>query len=54
MRLAGVRVWQVRITAYIAAGILGSIGGILLGGRTGAVRSPARQRIPAAVGGRGP
>ena len=37
MRLAGVRVWQVRVTAYIAAGVLGSIGGILLGGRTGAV-----------------
>ena len=37
VRLAGVRVWQVRITAYIAAGVLGSIGGILLGGRTGAV-----------------
>ena len=37
VRLAGVRVWQVRITAYIVAGVLGSISGILLGGRTGAV-----------------
>lgn len=37
VRLAGVQVWQVRITAYIVAGVLGSIGGILLAGRTGAV-----------------
>jgi len=37
VRLAGVRVWQVRITAYTVAGILGSISGILLAGRTGAV-----------------
>ena len=37
VRLAGVRVWQVRISAYIMAGVLGSIGGILLAGRTGAV-----------------
>ncbi len=37
VRLAGVRTWQVRIAAYIAAGILGSIAGILLAGRTGAV-----------------
>ncbi len=37
VRLAGVRVWQVRISAYAAAGVLGSIGGILLAGRTGAV-----------------
>jgi len=37
VRLAGVRVWQVRISAYAAAGILGSVGGILLAGRTGAV-----------------
>ena len=37
VRLAGVRVWQVRISAYVAAGLLGSIGGILLAGRTGAV-----------------
>ena len=37
VRLAGVRVWQVRITAYIVAGVLGSISGILLAGRTGAV-----------------
>lgn len=37
VRLAGVQVWQVRISAYIVAGILGSISGILLAGRTGAV-----------------
>ena len=37
VRLAGVRVWQVRITAYAVAGVLGSISGILLAGRTGAV-----------------
>lgn len=37
VRLAGVRVWQVRITAYTVAGVLGSISGILLAGRTGAV-----------------
>ena len=37
VRLAGVQVWQVRITAYAAAGVLGSISGILLAGRTGAV-----------------
>jgi ribose transport system permease protein len=37
VRLAGVRVWQVRIAAYMVAGLLGSIGGILLGGRNGSV-----------------
>lgn len=37
VRLAGVRVWLVRISAYAAAGVLGSVGGILLAGRTGAV-----------------
>ncbi|RIK40908.1 MAG: ABC transporter permease [Chloroflexi bacterium] len=37
VRLAGVRVWQVRISAYAAAGVLGAIGGILLGGRNGSV-----------------
>lgn len=37
VRLAGVRVWQVRISAYMAAGVLSSIAGILLAGRTGAV-----------------
>ena len=36
-RLAGVRVWQVRLTAYMVAGLLGAIGGILLGGRNGSV-----------------
>lgn len=37
VRLAGVRVWQVRITAYMLAGVLSSVSGILLAGRTGAV-----------------
>lgn len=37
VRLAGVRVWQVRVLAYAVAGVLGSFGGILLGGRNGAV-----------------
>lgn len=37
VRLAGIRVWQVRITAYMLAGLLGSCAGILLAGRTGAV-----------------
>ncbi len=37
VRFAGVRVWQVRITAYTVAGVLSSISGILLAGRTGAV-----------------
>lgn len=37
VRFAGVRVWQPRIAAYALAGLLGAIGGILLGGRNGAV-----------------
>lgn len=37
VRLAGVRVWQVRIMAYIVAGLLGAIGGMLLAGRNGTV-----------------
>ena len=37
VRLAGVRIWQVRVSAYAAAGMLGSIAGMLLAGRTGAV-----------------
>jgi ribose transport system permease protein len=37
VRLAGVRVWQVRISAYTMAGLLGAIGGLLLGGRNGLV-----------------
>jgi ribose transport system permease protein len=37
VRLAGVRVWQVRIASYAVAGLLGAIGGILLGGRNGSV-----------------
>ncbi|BAM01007.1 MULTISPECIES: ABC transporter permease [Caldilinea] len=36
-RLAGVRVWQVRLTAYMLSGLLSAIAGILLAGRTGAV-----------------
>jgi len=37
VRLAGVRVWQVRLSAYMLSGVLAAIAGILLGGRTGAV-----------------
>lgn len=37
VRLAGVRVWQVRLSAYMLAGVLAAMAGILLGGRTGAV-----------------
>lgn len=36
-RLAGVRVWQVRLTAYMLSGLLSAVAGILLAGRTGAV-----------------
>jgi ribose transport system permease protein len=35
--LAGVQVWQVRLSAYMLSGLLGAAGGILLAGRTGAV-----------------
>ncbi len=37
VRLAGVRIWQVLIAAYIIAGVLSALSGILLAGRTGAV-----------------
>jgi ribose transport system permease protein len=37
VRLAGVRIWQVQIAAYILAGLLAALAGILLAGRTGAV-----------------
>lgn len=37
VRLAGVRVWQVRIAAYIVAGLLAATGGMLLAGRNGTV-----------------
>lgn len=37
VQLAGVRVWQVRISAYILSGVMGAISGVLLAGRTGAV-----------------
>jgi ribose transport system permease protein len=36
-RLAGTRSWQVLLIAYILAGVLSAIGGILLAGRLGAV-----------------
>jgi len=36
-KLAGVRVWQVQVTTYVMCAILGGIGGILLGGQSGAV-----------------
>lgn len=36
-QLAGVRVWQVRLSAYMLSGLLGATSGILLAGRTGAV-----------------
>jgi ribose transport system permease protein len=36
-RLAGVKVWQVQTTTYILCAILGGMGGILLGGQSGAV-----------------
>lgn len=37
VQLAGVRVWQVRLSAYMLSGLLGAISGFLLAGRTGAV-----------------
>lgn len=37
VRLAGVRVWQVRIAAYMLAGLLAAAGGMLLAGRNGTV-----------------
>jgi ribose transport system permease protein len=36
-RLAGVKVWQIQTTTYILCAILGGMGGILLGGQSGAV-----------------
>lgn len=36
-RLAGVRSWQVLVAAYAIAGLLGSVGGILIAGQAGAV-----------------
>lgn len=36
-RLSGIRAWQVLIAAYAISGILGSIAGLLVGGRVGAV-----------------
>ena len=36
-RLSGIRSWQVLVAAYTIAGLFGSIAGILLGGRVGAV-----------------
>jgi ribose transport system permease protein len=37
VRLAGVRLWQVHLAAYVIAGVLAALAGILLAGRTGAV-----------------
>jgi ribose transport system permease protein len=36
-RLAGVKVWQVQIAAYVSCAILGGMAGIMLGGQSGAV-----------------
>ncbi len=36
-RLAGIRAWQVLIAAYALSGVLGSVAGLLVGGRVGAV-----------------
>lgn len=36
-RLSGTRTWQVLLGVYVLAGVLGSVAGILLGGRVGAV-----------------
>ena len=36
-RLAGVKVWQAQVTTYVMCAILGGIGGIILGGQSGAV-----------------
>jgi ribose transport system permease protein len=36
-RLAGVKVWQVQVAAYVSCAILGGMAGIMLGGQSGAV-----------------
>jgi ribose transport system permease protein len=36
-RLAGVRVWQVQVAAFVACAVLGGVAGIMLGGQSGAV-----------------
>jgi len=36
-RLSGIRAWQVLIAAYALSGVLGSVAGLLVGGRVGAV-----------------
>lgn len=36
-RLAGIKVWQVQVAAYVASGVLGGFAGIMLGGQSGAV-----------------
>jgi len=36
-RLAGVKVWQVQWATYVICALLGGVGGILLGGQSGAV-----------------
>ncbi|MSY15965.1 MAG: ABC transporter permease, partial [Actinobacteria bacterium] len=36
-RLAGVKVWQVQWATYVICALLGGVGGILIGGQSGAV-----------------
>lgn len=36
-RLAGVKVWQVQVAAYVSCAVLGGMAGIMLGGQSGAV-----------------
>jgi len=36
-RLSGIRAWQVLVAAYALSGVLGSVAGLLVGGRVGAV-----------------
>ena len=36
-RLAGVKVWQVQWATYVICALLGGIGGVLIGGQSGAV-----------------
>lgn len=43
-RLAGVRSWQVLVAAYVIAGVLAALGGILIAGQAGAVDLQLAQR----------
>lgn len=36
-RLAGIKVWQVQVSAYVSCAVLGGMAGIMLGGQSGAV-----------------